>query len=359
MLRALCLFVSVAAFVASLGACGDEIQFTSRHADEVAPNDRVTVTVLGVFKDGIMSQDAWEVLGPRLSRGFHGAACAAAYFPAPAAGAASTTDAGAAPAHPTTDETLAHAIEDYARDNGVTDDLLAELAPMAEGDLIVTFTIAGHPPALIEAGTSFPRTTPAPRPMRGGMMPQRQRAAPPGPRSNNNAYEVAASFYSRKYHRSVALLAMTYRGASEDDALTLFVNKLSAFFPNATCAGVASAAIDPGAHPRAREWKRTASRALGSRFCVVDLAFAIRFAPNRASACSCVGRAKNDIRVRRRSGRQYDLAGVSLAKWNRALRVDGQRLAAQGRARSWCTVAGGSSPRLAGESSRARGTLRR
>jgi hypothetical protein len=78
----------------------------------------VSFSILGVFEDGRMSADAWDRLGPKLSRAFGKNACEVAYT------------AGLLSSKPR----LAAAIDAYARDNGVTDDLLEQISPLAKGD---------------------------------------------------------------------------------------------------------------------------------------------------------------------------------------------------------------------------------
>jgi hypothetical protein len=119
------------ALAVAVASCADDpAKFDVRAASDFAKTG-VTVSVLGVFKDGRMSAESWPTLGARLSAPFsRTGACEIAYADALFA---------TAPA-------LAASIDEYATANGITDELLDELAPMATADTILVFTIAGHPP---------------------------------------------------------------------------------------------------------------------------------------------------------------------------------------------------------------------
>ncbi len=69
----------------------------------------------------------------------------------------------------------------------------------------------------------------------------------PNPRSNpapshhgshdKNVLVISASLFSKREHESVAMVAMTYTGTSEEEAIASFLEKLATAFPGATCAG--------------------------------------------------------------------------------------------------------------------------
>jgi hypothetical protein len=190
------------------------------------------VSVLGVYKDGQMSSDAWSALGPVVSPALGARTCEPGYGSAPVG---------------TSDGVLSLAIEDYARANGPTDDLLGQLAPAAKGDLIVVFTFAGRlptptPPDLEGAGATSAPTTGARGPMVGGGgaggagrgirgMSSRKQPA------DTNVLDISASLYSVAQARSVALVSMEYSGGSVEDAVKRFAAKLARDVPASTCTG--------------------------------------------------------------------------------------------------------------------------
>jgi hypothetical protein len=191
---------------------------------------RHTVSVLGVFKDGRMSDDAWGAIAPRLSTAF-GAACPALY------------GAQLAQAKPA----LSEAIDDYARANGVGEELLDQLGPAAGGDLILVVNVAGRVTKPTGGGggdtSSVSGGTPATArsgagPM-GGMGSRQRLMGPRGleARRDADALELSASLFSVRLHRSVALVAMRYTGDSADDAVSKLAAKLAATIPGSTCGG--------------------------------------------------------------------------------------------------------------------------
>lgn len=150
------------------GSCGDpNASFTTKLASDFPPSGH-TVSVFGVFKEGRMSPEAWGDLGGKLSAAFAGTACAAEY--------SDELLASNAP--------LSSAIDDYARANGIGDELLDAVAPAATGDLVVVFTIAGKVAAaggpMIDGGTAGMAPTAPNTMMRGGTGFRGQHAGQPG-----------------------------------------------------------------------------------------------------------------------------------------------------------------------------------
>jgi hypothetical protein len=211
-------------------ACGQpDVRFVTKLASDFTPAHH-TVSVLGVYKDGRMSSDSWEVLGPGFSQSLGASACDAAYTAAFVA----------------TDGTLSAAIDDYARSNGPTDELLTQLAPAAKGDLILVMTVAGKLPAKQK---DLPPSGPTPTPNIGaggaqgrgmgtGMARGRagiQRRA--SGEADTNELDLSASLFSIPQGRSVALYAMQYSGDSVDDAMSKFFAELARSLPAVQCAG--------------------------------------------------------------------------------------------------------------------------
>ena len=225
MRRSLPLLASVLALFLLPSACSDDAQFTTRFASDFSPS-RHTVSVLGIFKDGQMSTEAWESIGAKLSVPF-GATCDTAY--------ASLV---------TQNQPLSTAIDDYVRANGPGDELLEQLAPAASGDLIAVFTVAGH----VAGKAAPPPDTTAvqqssPMPGAGG---GKYRGSRPGGVNGGRgmpkapaiaSLEVSVSFYSVSQKRAVGMLALQYEGTSLDEALQRMGQKLGLSLPGATCAG--------------------------------------------------------------------------------------------------------------------------
>jgi hypothetical protein len=215
-------FVVLLALLA-LGACG-EPGFTAKFAPGYSPAGK-HISVFGIKRDGLMNRAGWAALGPNLSPAFNGNSCEVAY---------GETMFSAVPA-------LAAEVDDYTRANGVSDDLLAELAPIAKGDTIMLLTIAGHPllpPA--DLGSAVQGAKPA----SSSSAHSRKRGGAANPANSDKAssahhdpFDVSATFYSIADHRSVAFLELSYDGSKIEEALSEFRNRLEEKFPGSTCSG--------------------------------------------------------------------------------------------------------------------------
>jgi hypothetical protein len=201
-------------------ACG-EPGFTVKYAPGYSPKAR-HVSVFGIKRDGLMNRGGWAALGPGLSPAFNGNACEVAY---------GDSMFNAVP-------DLATAVDDYVRGNGVSDDLLAELAPAAKGDTIMLLTIAGHP--LLPPGDAGSMVHAANPPSsssharhRGGAGSENASKS----KSNQDPFEISATFYSVAEHRSVAFIDFSSDGTRIDEAISEFRNKLEQEFPGSTCSG--------------------------------------------------------------------------------------------------------------------------
>jgi hypothetical protein len=218
------------ALLAVCAGCGSSASFTTRYASDFVHTPH-TISVLGVYKDGRMNPDVWEQIGPGLCAPF-GAACGPAY----------DTLISSNP-------NLSAAIDDYARANGIGDDLIDQLAPAATGDLIMVVTVAGRvgaknsglpdsssvaggPPSSI--GSKYNRG--------GGSGMSRPTGTSPGSRrpralADGAEFEMSASLFSVKQHRSVGMVAMEYSGPSVEDAVQRLAERLGVEIPGSKCGG--------------------------------------------------------------------------------------------------------------------------
>lgn len=209
----------------ALGACTSDAQFTTRVAPELGQG-RHTVSVLGVFKDGRMNDEAWGAIAPRLSAAF-GAACPALY------GAQLAKEKPA----------LSEAIDDYARANGVGEELLDQLGPAAGGDLILVLHVAGRVSTSKGGGADTSSVSGAtPATSRSGVGPMssfgHRSILPPGVEvTGGGGLELSSSLFSVRLHRSVALVALKYSGDSADEAVGKLAARLAATIPGSTCGG--------------------------------------------------------------------------------------------------------------------------
>jgi hypothetical protein len=208
-----------------LAACtSTDSTYAVRFASGFSPA-RHTVSVFGVYKDGQMSAEAWDSLAPRLSSWLGAAPCGAGYVEGTMAKANAPIWA---------------AVDEYTRSNGPTDDLLAEVAPAAQGDLVMVLTVAGKVPD--EEKIKVQNESPQAVQGRGGLGSTRasggamlhNRSIPAG---SKDALDLAALLYSVSAKQSVAQVSLEYSGHSLDEALTRFTAKLRDSLPGAVCAG--------------------------------------------------------------------------------------------------------------------------
>lgn len=205
-----------------------------------------TVSVFGIFRNGRLSPESWDDLGASLSAPFSQTACEAAY---------TNTLANANPS-------LTSAVDDYAKENGVSDELLDRFAPLAKGDTIMTIAINGEPARpKADAGAgkaSKPATARSPsgqghyggpgggpgggRGMgrgggfgRGGFGGRSQPSERRKP--ERDAWEVSASFFSVRLHHSVSQVSMIYSGQNLEGALKAFLGRLGVEMPDVPCRG--------------------------------------------------------------------------------------------------------------------------
>jgi hypothetical protein len=190
------------------------------------------VSVLGVFKDGRMDFEAWDALAPSFSATL-GGKCAAGY------------DTSFVAAH----QTLAAAIDDVVRADGLDDDLLKEIAPAAQGDLLVVFTLAGHvEKARIDIKDSQPGGSMGGGGMGGGGAmggggPAGTHATMPSggghhlPASSTAALDLSATMFSPSQGASVAVVQLEYTGEDATEAVKEFAAKVRGAIPGSTCEG--------------------------------------------------------------------------------------------------------------------------
>ena len=198
-------------------ACAGDEGFNAKFAPDFR-RERATISVFGVFRDGRMSPDAWDDIAPKLSVAFGQKRC----------------EAGYGDALRTADPELFASVDDYARESGITEELLAHFESSAEGDLIMVLQMYGHPKAKSEG--DLPK--PAAKQARGGNGMRDPRAlTPPSRPVAWSGLELGATLFSVHDHHGVAEMSMRYSGTSLDEAVTKFGEKIQSAMPGATCRG--------------------------------------------------------------------------------------------------------------------------
>jgi hypothetical protein len=212
--------------------CGSDsaIPVSVKFVSDFAPH-RQAVSLLGVYRDGRMSADAWDLLAENVSSAFGAMRCDAAYD-----------------AWTRSDPALAAAVDDYARADGPTDALLAEIAPAASGELIVVLSMNGQ---VRQRQTGDAGAAQSSAPAAGGLQARGRRARgarrnsgplPAEAETDGNRLELTATFYSVRQERSVAQMDLHYAGESLNEAAAVFGRKLAQVIPGAPCVGWRSGA---------------------------------------------------------------------------------------------------------------------
>jgi hypothetical protein len=207
--------------MASAVACSPVFQYTTRFAPNFSPAHHA-VSVLGVYRDGQMSSETWGELGPRLSTALSGGSCEAAF------GGSGLSN----------NEPLSSAIADFVRANGPTDELLAQLAPAALGEVIVVFVFAGRPPTPQKVSVVEDSNTGVGNlgGGRGGKFSSGRGGGLQGHR-DENLLQLSASLFSVAQKQSVGIVDVKYSGESAADGVAGFVDKLRQSLPATTCRG--------------------------------------------------------------------------------------------------------------------------
>jgi hypothetical protein len=211
--------LGLAFLFSAVGCGGGGADFTTKLASDFAPAHH-TVSVFGVYQDGRMALGSWDVLGPYLKRALGPGPCPVLY------------DALAA-----SNQELANAIDELARDEGPTGHLLTPVAPAALGDLILVITFAGKLPQQRREDGGPPTGAP----VQTGMGQSRRRGGRSAARApearDTNELDISASLYSVAQARPVALVGMQYRGESMADAMSRFAQELATATPDLKCTG--------------------------------------------------------------------------------------------------------------------------
>lgn len=206
------LHFAIALFIAGCSSGG--AGFTTQTAAGFVPAAH-TVSVLGVYKDGRMVIGNWEKLAPHLVQALGRARCDVGFD-----------------SLVRSNQELANAIDEYARDAGPSAALLTKLAPAARGDLLMVITFAGRAPDQTEKGP--PEGAPVPT---GMGSPRKRHRSPNSGGAEPVGLVVSASLFSVKANRTVALVSMSYGGENVEDALTRFGAELARSIPNSQCVG--------------------------------------------------------------------------------------------------------------------------
>jgi hypothetical protein len=212
---------------ASTVACADESSVRVKVAQGFTPGP-TNVSVLGVFRDGRMSVDAWGPIAIPLSAAIGGLSMCEPAFSARLQ---------------RENEPLFASIDDEAKSDGITEDLLTKLAPAAQGDQILAITMHGSVGGTTDkaSGLSTPHASaPQTRGMGGGGMRgnrgmQQREPTTRGP--SPKALEMSATLFSARLHQPMARVTVIYTGTNADEAVRQFTAEIGKIVPGSACKG--------------------------------------------------------------------------------------------------------------------------
>lgn len=221
--RAASLTVAVSLFSCAEGGASVSVKY----APEFVPGP-TTVSILGVYRSGRMSPEAWTAMGPALSAALGQKRC----------------PVGFSDKLRRVNPDQYAAIDELTKSDGITDELLSEVAPQAVGETVVVINVHGR---ITEAKGD--QAEPAARSVSGrrsrgpgrGHAPVSSYAPSPG-------LAISASLYSVKLRRSVAKLQTSYGGTELEEGLARFAKEFAKVMPGSTCLGwrFAGPAADEG-----------------------------------------------------------------------------------------------------------------
>lgn len=222
------LWPALVLFLATASCAEGSADFHAKYEPDFAPAP-ATVSVFGAFHEGRMSREAWDKIGPPLSTMLGQKACEVGY------GERLSVER----------PELYAAVDESVRDEGITEELLARLAPSAEGDLILVVTLSGQ---------TFRTRDIDERALRNGSIAGRAsgsqlRNGPPRSGTGRGAevHEIGISgtLFSARRHRSIARLSMVYTGSNLEDAIGKFVARIATLVPGSSCKGWRWGAAEP------------------------------------------------------------------------------------------------------------------
>jgi hypothetical protein len=211
----------VLAAALSVCACGTDV--TVQRTPNYAPRD-VTLSVLGVFKNGAMDAGAWNDWAPTVARATGNGACSAAF------------DDRMATAVPT----LFSDLDESTRQDGITDEVLDRVATDALGNAILVLEVYGgvakvKKPGEAEATPQQPPASPPQAMGRGRRRGATPSAAPREPPPEK--LEVSIGVYSIRDRQVVASVQMRADADASADATQELSGKLRETLHGAKCAG--------------------------------------------------------------------------------------------------------------------------
>jgi hypothetical protein len=212
--------------------CADRTATEAAYEPQYAGAPHATASVVGVYRDGVMSEREWSAMAADVARATRSGRCDGAY-----GGVWAQTS-------PQFETELNEAVESL----GVSDDWLDHVAPAARGDLVLVIAERSQgPEGTVEApAAAAGQTQRSPELGKGKgallMLPVLALAllvaqAVPDQGPPEPTLDMLGILYSRVARHTVAALHLHYVGASASEAHRMFAEKLAAEWPDLRCAG--------------------------------------------------------------------------------------------------------------------------
>lgn len=211
------------AIALGVAGCGSDVQLSVNHAPGYSARN-LTLSVLGVFKNGRMDAGAWGEWAPIISAAVGSNQCKPAFD--------ENMEAAVRP--------LYDSFDDSTREDGITDEILDSVGKNARGDAILVIEAFGRPTPM-KVGSTEAAPAPAPPPPQRSGRHGRGRSSAPAASETTPApapvrFEASVGVYSLKTHEIVASVHTQYDAADSEAALAGFSRQLRATLLGATCA---------------------------------------------------------------------------------------------------------------------------
>jgi hypothetical protein len=214
------LVVSLAVVVFGLGGCGSETSQATVKTGAGYPKPTSTVSMLGVYSAGRMSPEAWREWGPLAATAF-GPGC----------------DPGFSNALQTTGPRWFSLIDQTTRDDGVTENLIHQIASAAKGDTIVLIEEEWGEPAPKTIESASPVSQPSKGRGRGRSGHGSSGLRKERPKAEDTLYAVEALAFSADKGALVVDISAAGTYKDREKTVKLFVDQLRATFGESSCAG--------------------------------------------------------------------------------------------------------------------------
>jgi hypothetical protein len=206
-----------------VGCASDKAQATVKTAAGY-PKPNSTLSVLGVYSAGRMSPEAWREWGPFAATAF-GPGC----------------DPGFSNGLQTTGPRWFSLIDQTTRDDGVTEDLIHQIAPSARGNTIVLIEEEFDEPTE-EAPTRSPSPAPSQGGGRGGGRGRSggrhsSGSSPARPKTHAGLYAVEALAFAADNGALVVDISAEGTYKDREKTVRMFVDQLRTTFSGSSCTG--------------------------------------------------------------------------------------------------------------------------